>query len=159
MDKKSALSAPHLPLFDFFQVIRQWEAADLSRQALTTREYEWAVTALDNCPFELNNEKDYYRLCKLLWFKPYHADKIETQVTTKERGTEWVVDTQFENHFKRFWISLMQSVEIQTVEKPKDAPPSTTTPTSTPEQKETAPNSSMDTTTNTPTSTPSTPLK
>ena len=115
MSNKSLLSAPHLPLFDFFQAIRQWEATDLSRQALTSREYEWAITALDDCPFELKTKDDYYHLCKLLWFKPYHAEK--------DANTEGVVDAQFRTHFDTFWTDLERHIQTKTAENPLETPP------------------------------------
>ena len=89
------LATPQLPLFDFFQTLCAWEK-QLNQQTLTLVEYELLAKVLDNCPFPLESKEDYYRLCKLLWFKPFHAvaDDLNT-----EGGL-------FRQKFETFWTDL-----------------------------------------------------
>ncbi len=116
---------PQLPLFDFFQALRDWERNDLQRGALTIHEYEVLLKALDNCPFALKTSDDYYRLCKLVLFKPYHAaDMIETA----DGNLATQSDHFFRQKFDAFWKNLNEFLNpIAVVETPRSIEATPTT--------------------------------
>jgi uncharacterized protein len=94
---------PQLPLFDFFKSIMHWEKYELEhRSVLTAEAYELLVEGLKNCPFPLDTPDDYYRLCKFLWFKPFHADAQ----TLLQNGEKTAVDATFRQKFDNFWTDL-----------------------------------------------------
>ncbi len=110
----------HLPLFDFFQALRDWEKSDLQRGTLTINEYEILIKALDNCPFELKTSDDYYRLCKLILFKPYHVCEI---IENADGSVVESADHLFRQKFDTFWKNLndfIQPIAAVDVVKPLD---------------------------------------
>ncbi len=115
------VKTPQLPLFDFFLSLQEWEK-QLNQQSLTLSEYEAMVYALDNCPFPLAHKDDYLRLCKFLWFKPFHDD---TQMRSNTEGGT------FDRLFEKFWENLLAynnaNVEIKPPPKPKEDEKSNTT--------------------------------
>ena len=105
--------ATELPLFDFFQSIRDYERNVLKRQALTSDEYEWGLQALENPPFPLRTKDDLYEMVKLLWFKPYHAGGV----------AEPNADTYFKYQlFDPFWENVQKLVATEIGKEKKTEP-------------------------------------
>lgn len=115
---------PHLPLFDFFQALMQWEKSELQRSSLTMEEYEVLVEGLKNCPFPLDLPDDYYKLCRFLWFKPFHAD---AQMALPN-GELTPRDAAFRRKFDGFWNDL--TTHLIPVDAPKTLDNSANAPAS-----------------------------
>ena len=67
-----------IPLFEFFSALRQYDRESLGRPGLGTDEFVLVLEQLAQGHGQFS-ETNLYVLCKLLWLKPYHNEKVFRQ--------------------------------------------------------------------------------